>query len=150
LVHFLRRNNDSSFICSNHRGINRLVESKPNIFNQLIGVLIVSKVTQQPFVYVPAAIAKEKDEIGVPIYSVQFQVQTSNIKEALDKVAEWASKRSNLSVEFGHLPPRKKPIDNRSIIVIDAKQCDCGQRQGVCVTGMGGCMTDKQPEGESA
>ena len=106
---------------------------------------------QQPFVYVPATITKEKDEIGTPVYSVQFQVQTSNIKEAFDKVGEWTLKRSNLNVKYGHLNPRKTLIEsNGSVIVIDAKQCDCGSLQGACVNGVGGCLSDKQTEGESA
>lgn len=113
--------------------------------------MIMSKVTKQPFVYVPATILKLDAEFGTSKHDVQFQVDSSNIGVAFNKINEWILTRKDLNVEFEYMNLINSFIKKDcKVIVIDAKQCDCGQRQGACVTGMGGCMTDKQTEGESA
>ena len=112
----------------------------------------MKKAVETTHLFVPATVVKLDAEFGNSSvgFDVQLQVKASNLKEALDAVDEWASTRDDLRVDYGTITPRKKPFEKRKIYVIDAKQCDCGQRQGACVTGMGGCMSDSQPEGESA
>ncbi len=108
----------------------------------------MKKAAETTHLFVPATVVRIDSEFGKAKYDVQFHVKASNLKEALERVGEWAQGRSDLQVDYGTLPPNKKLFKSRQLYVIDAKQCDCGSRQGVCVNGVGGCMTDKQPEGD--
>ena len=112
----------------------------------------MKKAVETTHLFVPATVVKLDAEFGNSNvgFDVQLQVKSTNLKEALERVSEWAKTRIDLAVDYGTITPRKKPFEKRYIYVVDAKQCDCGQRQGACVTGMGGCMSDKQSEGESA
>jgi CRISPR/Cas system-associated protein Cas5 (RAMP superfamily) len=109
----------------------------------------MKKAVETTYLFVPATVVRIDAEFGKAKYDVQFHVKASNLKEVLERVGEWAQNRNDLEVDYGTLPPNKKLFKSRQMVVIDAKQCDCGSRQGACVTGMGGCMPDKQPEGES-
>ena len=112
----------------------------------------MKKAVETTHLFVPATVVKLDSEFGSSNvgFDVQLQVKVSNLKEALERVSEWASTRDDLRVDYGIITPRKKPFEKRHLYVIDAKPCDCGQRQGACVNGVGGCMSDKQTESQGA